>query len=84
MYVCCGFKVIYCSLTCQKLHWFTHEKMCQSVRVQGAHLQADAPHLKEIKGSKLLLTDSLVDKNVQMSAGSPQGVPPGPHDRALC
>lgn len=51
---CPVFKAKYCSLTCQKLHWFTHKKMCQSVHVQSAE-QADAPHLKEIKGSKQLL-----------------------------
>lgn len=53
--MCSGLKVIYCSLRCQKLHWFTHEKRCCSVHVQGAHLQPDAPRLQEVKGSNLLL-----------------------------
>ncbi|XP_029701475.1 ankyrin repeat and MYND domain-containing protein 2-like isoform X2 [Takifugu rubripes] len=39
----------YCSLTCQKLHWFTHKKMCRPVHVHSAELQADAPQLKELK-----------------------------------
>lgn len=47
------FKAKYCSLTCQKLHWFTHKKMCRPVHVHSAELQADAPQLKELKGSKL-------------------------------
>lgn len=46
------FKAKYCSLTCQKLHWFTHKKMCRPVHVHSAELQADAPQLKELKGSK--------------------------------
>lgn len=47
------FQAKYCSLTCQKLHWFTHKKMCRPVHVHSAELQADAPQLKELKGSKL-------------------------------
>ncbi|XP_061764337.1 ankyrin repeat and MYND domain-containing protein 2-like isoform X2 [Nerophis ophidion] len=41
--------VTYCSLMCQKLHWFTHKKMCRAIQVQNAHLERDAPRLKELK-----------------------------------
>ncbi|XP_061912693.1 ankyrin repeat and MYND domain-containing protein 2-like isoform X1 [Entelurus aequoreus] len=41
--------VKYCSLTCQKLHWFTHKKMCRAIQVQNADLERDAPRLKELK-----------------------------------
>ncbi|KAM9776463.1 ankyrin repeat and MYND domain-containing protein 2-like isoform 4-T4 [Syngnathus typhle] len=39
--------VTYCSLTCQKLHWFTHKKMCRAMQEQNAALEA--PRLKELK-----------------------------------
>ncbi|XP_054620093.1 ankyrin repeat and MYND domain-containing protein 2-like isoform X1 [Dunckerocampus dactyliophorus] len=41
--------VTYCSLTCQKLHWFTHKKMCRAIQEQNADLERDAPRLKELK-----------------------------------
>ncbi|XP_074469430.1 ankyrin repeat and MYND domain-containing protein 2-like isoform X2 [Sebastes fasciatus] len=41
--------VTYCSLTCQKLHWFTHKKMCRSLQEQDADLEKDTPRLKELK-----------------------------------
>ncbi|XP_077363298.1 ankyrin repeat and MYND domain-containing protein 2-like [Festucalex cinctus] len=40
--------VTYCSLTCQKLHWFTHKKMCRAMQEQNADLER-APRLKELK-----------------------------------
>ncbi|XP_022075915.2 ankyrin repeat and MYND domain-containing protein 2-like isoform X1 [Acanthochromis polyacanthus] len=41
--------VTYCSLTCQKLHWFTHNKMCRSLQDPDADLEKNTPRLKEIK-----------------------------------
>ncbi|XP_059205886.1 ankyrin repeat and MYND domain-containing protein 2-like [Centropristis striata] len=41
--------VTYCSLMCQKFHWFTHKKMCRALREQDAGLEKDAPRLKELK-----------------------------------
>nr|XP_057903109.1 ankyrin repeat and MYND domain-containing protein 2-like isoform X1 [Doryrhamphus excisus]XP_057903110.1 ankyrin repeat and MYND domain-containing protein 2-like isoform X1 [Doryrhamphus excisus]XP_057903111.1 ankyrin repeat and MYND domain-containing protein 2-like isoform X1 [Doryrhamphus excisus] len=41
--------VTYCSLACQKLHWFTHKKMCRAIQEQNADLERDAPRLKELK-----------------------------------
>nr|XP_046274361.1 ankyrin repeat and MYND domain-containing protein 2-like isoform X2 [Scatophagus argus] len=38
----------YCSLRCQKLHWFTHKRMCRSLEVQDANLEKDTPKLKEL------------------------------------
>uniref|UniRef100_A0A4W6CY93 Ankyrin repeat and MYND domain containing 2 n=1 Tax=Lates calcarifer TaxID=8187 RepID=A0A4W6CY93_LATCA len=35
--------VIYCSLSCQKLHWFTHKKMCRSLQDQNDALEKDTP-----------------------------------------
>uniref|UniRef100_A0A3Q1IHM4 MYND-type domain-containing protein n=1 Tax=Anabas testudineus TaxID=64144 RepID=A0A3Q1IHM4_ANATE len=43
--------VIYCSLTCQKLHWFTHKKLCRSIQEQSANLDKDVPRFKELKGA---------------------------------
>ncbi|XP_030003313.1 ankyrin repeat and MYND domain-containing protein 2-like [Sphaeramia orbicularis] len=40
--------VTYCNLMCQKLHWFTHKKMCRALREQDAD-QDDTPRLKELK-----------------------------------
>uniref|UniRef100_A0A8C9WSY0 Ankyrin repeat and MYND domain containing 2 n=1 Tax=Sander lucioperca TaxID=283035 RepID=A0A8C9WSY0_SANLU len=42
--------VTYCSVTCQKLHWFTHKKMCRTLQEQDAELEKDAPRFKELKG----------------------------------
>uniref|UniRef100_A0A8C6UY12 Ankyrin repeat and MYND domain containing 2b n=1 Tax=Neogobius melanostomus TaxID=47308 RepID=A0A8C6UY12_9GOBI len=41
--------VVYCSLACQKLHWFTHKKMCGSLQDQEPKPQ-ETPRLKELKG----------------------------------
>ncbi|XP_023151091.2 ankyrin repeat and MYND domain-containing protein 2-like isoform X2 [Amphiprion ocellaris] len=41
--------VTYCSLSCQKLHWFTHSKMCRSLQDPDADLEKNTPRLKEIK-----------------------------------
>ncbi|XP_041810749.1 ankyrin repeat and MYND domain-containing protein 2-like [Chelmon rostratus] len=41
--------VTYCSLTCQKLHWFTHKRMCSALQEQDADLEKDTPRLKELK-----------------------------------
>ncbi|XP_077447535.1 ankyrin repeat and MYND domain-containing protein 2-like isoform X2 [Stigmatopora argus] len=41
--------VTYCSLTCQKIHWFTHKKMCRVMQEQNADLERDAPKLKKLK-----------------------------------
>lgn len=48
------FKVTYCSLTCQKLHWFTHKRMCRSLQEANADLEKDTPRLKELKGDHVL------------------------------
>ncbi|XP_034748820.1 ankyrin repeat and MYND domain-containing protein 2-like [Etheostoma cragini] len=39
----------YCNMTCQKLHWFTHKKMCRSLQEQDTKLEKDAPRFKELK-----------------------------------
>ncbi|XP_047461522.1 ankyrin repeat and MYND domain-containing protein 2-like isoform X2 [Mugil cephalus] len=41
--------VTYCGLMCQRLHWFTHKKMCRSMQEQDADLEKDTPRLKELK-----------------------------------
>ncbi|KAM9823761.1 ankyrin repeat and MYND domain-containing protein 2-like [Neosynchiropus ocellatus] len=41
--------VSYCNLVCQKIHWFTHEKMCRSMQEQDTSRDSDAPRLKELK-----------------------------------
>ncbi|KAM6903511.1 ankyrin repeat and MYND domain-containing protein 2-like [Lycodopsis pacificus] len=41
--------VTYCSLMCQKLHWFTHKKMCRCMQEQDADPEMDTPRLKELK-----------------------------------
>ncbi|CAL8297137.1 unnamed protein product [Lota lota] len=37
--------VTYCSVMCQRLHWFAHKKVCGAYQEQGN----DAPRLKELK-----------------------------------
>ncbi|XP_056275519.1 ankyrin repeat and MYND domain-containing protein 2-like isoform X1 [Pseudoliparis swirei] len=41
--------VNYCSLMCQKLHWFTHKKMCRCIQEQNADPEMDTPRFKELK-----------------------------------
>ncbi|XP_056154879.1 ankyrin repeat and MYND domain-containing protein 2-like [Lampris incognitus] len=41
--------VTYCSLTCQRLHWFTHKKMCRSALERGTDQEKETPRLKELK-----------------------------------
>ncbi|KAK5854538.1 hypothetical protein PBY51_004724 [Eleginops maclovinus] len=41
--------VTYCSLSCQKLHWFAHKKMCRCLQEQDADLEKDSPKLKDLK-----------------------------------
>ncbi|KAM9838396.1 ankyrin repeat and MYND domain-containing protein 2-like [Aulostomus maculatus] len=41
--------VTYCSLTCQKLHWFTHKKMCRSLQDKDSVQRRDTPRLRELK-----------------------------------
>ncbi|XP_068560525.1 ankyrin repeat and MYND domain-containing protein 2-like [Cebidichthys violaceus] len=41
--------VTYCSLMCQKLHWFTHKKMCRCMQEQDADPEMDTPTLKELR-----------------------------------
>uniref|UniRef100_A0A8D3BGR4 Ankyrin repeat and MYND domain containing 2 n=1 Tax=Scophthalmus maximus TaxID=52904 RepID=A0A8D3BGR4_SCOMX len=52
--------VTYCSLTCQKLHWFTHKKMCRSLQEQSVGLDKDTPRLKELKGGHLYFCSTLM------------------------
>ncbi|XP_029975996.1 ankyrin repeat and MYND domain-containing protein 2-like [Salarias fasciatus] len=40
--------VTYCSPVCQKLHWFTHKKICRVLQEQDGGLD-HAPRLKELK-----------------------------------
>ncbi|XP_008330040.1 ankyrin repeat and MYND domain-containing protein 2-like [Cynoglossus semilaevis] len=41
--------ITYCSLNCQRLHWFTHKRMCRSLQEQDADLDKDTPRLKELR-----------------------------------
>ncbi|XP_041665506.1 ankyrin repeat and MYND domain-containing protein 2-like [Cheilinus undulatus] len=41
--------VLYCSATCQKLHWFTHKKMCGSLQEQDADPVEDTPTFSQLK-----------------------------------
>ncbi|KAK0142351.1 Ankyrin repeat and MYND domain-containing protein 2 [Merluccius polli] len=41
--------VTYCSLMCQRLHWFAHKKMCGAFQEQSPDQDKDTPRLKELK-----------------------------------
>lgn len=44
-------QVVYCGLTCQRLHWFTHKRQCKTpVPQRGAHLNRQ-PKLRELSSS---------------------------------
>ncbi|MFT7805319.1 ankyrin repeat and MYND domain-containing protein 2 [Arapaima gigas] len=38
--------VVYCGQTCQKLHWFTHKKVCKKLQEQRGKQEAKAAELK--------------------------------------
>uniref|UniRef100_A0AAV2MGJ0 MYND-type domain-containing protein n=1 Tax=Knipowitschia caucasica TaxID=637954 RepID=A0AAV2MGJ0_KNICA len=38
--------VIYCDSTCQKLHWFTHKKVCKTLQEQREQREAEAAKLR--------------------------------------
>ncbi|XP_031727138.1 ankyrin repeat and MYND domain-containing protein 2-like isoform X1 [Anarrhichthys ocellatus] len=60
--------VTYCSLMCQKLHWFTHKKMCRCMQEQDADPEMDTPRLKELKGADKANLVSLSDASTQALA----------------
>ncbi|KAJ7985394.1 hypothetical protein DPEC_G00351600 [Dallia pectoralis] len=39
--------VIYCATTCQKLHWFTHKKVCKNLQEQREKNEAESAELME-------------------------------------
>lgn len=50
------FQVIYCGQTCQKMHWFTHKKVCKKLQEQREKQEAEAAKLRmqQSKGQTLL------------------------------
>ncbi|XP_067112492.1 ankyrin repeat and MYND domain-containing protein 2-like [Osmerus mordax] len=40
--------LIYCSLSCQKLHWFTHKMICRALQAQEMGPERDTPRLREL------------------------------------
>uniref|UniRef100_A0A665VW04 Ankyrin repeat and MYND domain containing 2 n=1 Tax=Echeneis naucrates TaxID=173247 RepID=A0A665VW04_ECHNA len=45
------FKVIYGNLTCEKLHWFTHKKMCRPLQEQTFELEENTPRLRKTEST---------------------------------
>lgn len=44
MFLC--HQVVYCEKACQKLHWFTHKKVCKKLQEQREKQEAEAEHLR--------------------------------------
>ena len=57
----CLLQVTYCSVACQRLHWFSHKKMCSALQAP-----KDAPRIKELKGSAVRWVVS-VDTSLHMN-----------------
>lgn len=40
------FQVIYCEKACQKMHWFTHKKVCKKLQEQREKQEAESAKLR--------------------------------------
>ncbi|KAF7691236.1 hypothetical protein HF521_011533 [Silurus meridionalis] len=40
--------VVYCGQACQKLHWFTHKKVCKALQQQKDFINEECPRVREI------------------------------------
>lgn len=49
-------KVIYCNQDCQKMHWFTHKKICKNLQEQRQKQEAESAKRleKQAKGIRRL------------------------------
>ncbi|KAG5856625.1 hypothetical protein ANANG_G00009910 [Anguilla anguilla] len=71
--------VIYCDQACQKLHWFTHKKVCKKLKDQWEKQEAESAKLMEkeqnAKDDEAVedTTSSLQDLSVGQEEGSPSG-----------
>uniref|UniRef100_A0A3Q3BDF3 Ankyrin repeat and MYND domain containing 2a n=1 Tax=Kryptolebias marmoratus TaxID=37003 RepID=A0A3Q3BDF3_KRYMA len=52
------FQVIYCGQTCQKMHWFTHKKVCKKLQEQREKQEAETANLRA-QQSKGIFSESL-------------------------
>ncbi|XP_064205982.1 ankyrin repeat and MYND domain-containing protein 2a [Anguilla rostrata] len=72
-------QVIYCDQACQKLHWFTHKKVCKKLKDQWEKQEAESAKLMEkeqnAKDDEAVedTTSSLQDLSVGQEEGSPSG-----------
>lgn len=71
--------VIYCDQACQKLHWFTHKKVCKKLKEQWEKQEVESAKLMEkeqnAKDDEAVedTTSSLQDLSVGQEEGSPSG-----------
>ncbi|XP_036395355.1 ankyrin repeat and MYND domain-containing protein 2a isoform X2 [Megalops cyprinoides] len=68
--------VIYCDQACQKLHWFTHKKVCKKLKEQREKQEAESAKLKEkqLNEDSTAIEDassSMQDLSVGEGEGSP-------------
>ena len=43
----CSPQVIYCDQTCQKMHWFTHKKVCKTFQAERERQEEEAAMLRQ-------------------------------------
>lgn len=55
VYICACIQVIYCGQACQKLHWFSHKKVCKMLQEQREKHEADSASRlqKQAKGIQI-------------------------------
>ncbi|KAG5264274.1 hypothetical protein AALO_G00251900 [Alosa alosa] len=58
--------VVYCDQTCQRLHWFTHKKICKALRQRSS--PADSPRLRELPDNE---DEGCVTEKSPVMEGSP-------------
>ncbi|XP_020566163.1 ankyrin repeat and MYND domain-containing protein 2 isoform X2 [Oryzias latipes] len=62
--------VIYCDQTCQKMHWFTHKKVCKKLQEQREKQEAEAAKLRtqQSKEDSGAVQDAMQQLSVESSA----------------
>lgn len=61
------FQVIYCEKTCQKMHWFTHKKVCKKLQEQREKQEAESAKLRMQQSPGALSTENIHLKYLEIT-----------------
>lgn len=57
-------QVIYCEKACQKMHWFTHKKVCKKLQEQRENQEAESAKLRMQQNQGTLFTKDIKNRMV--------------------